>query len=102
MTDTPETVVITAERLKQLEEAEMRLSSVEEKLKKRNHHNVENVRQYDIENPGRSSERSKKCKERNREAYNARRRELYKQRKLAVGTAILPDRVASDASDATT
>lgn len=87
MTDTPETVVITAERLKQLEEAEMRLSSVEEKLKKRNHQSIDRLNAYNKAHPEKAAERVKRYKDKDRAEYNAKRREQYHQRKIAVLTA---------------
>jgi hypothetical protein len=83
MTDTPETVVITAERLKQLEEAEMRLTN-------KNKRAVERLHKYNKEHPEKVAERVKRHVERDREAYNARRRELYRLKKEAKETADSP------------
>ena len=80
-----EMVTITAERFRQLEEAEALLAEAQERLKKRNNNNIERLRAYIQENPEKAKERavekSKRYKEKNREAYNARRRELYKIKK---------------------
>jgi len=80
-----EMVTITAERFRQLEEAEALLAEAQERLKKRNNNNIERLRAYIQENPEKAkekaTERSKRYQAKNREAYNARRRELYKARK---------------------
>lgn len=74
-----EMVTITAERFRQLEEAEALLAEAQERLKKRNNNNIERLRAYIQENPEKAkekaTERQKKYVEKNREAYNAKRRE---------------------------
>jgi hypothetical protein len=74
-------VLISAERLKELEEAESRLSHVEEKLKKRRNNNVERINAYNKAHPEKNAERVQRYKDKDREAYNARRRELRKIKK---------------------
>lgn len=79
-------VLISAERLKELEDAESRLSHVEEKLKNKRNNNVERINAYNKAHPEKVVERVKRYQERNREAYNARQRELRKikrEQKLA-------------------
>jgi LPS sulfotransferase NodH len=78
-----ETVTISVHRLKELEQAAALLVTVQEKLNKRMNNSVERMNAYNKENPRKAAERSKKCKAENREAYNARRRELYHLRRGA-------------------
>jgi hypothetical protein len=83
-----ETVTITKERLQELEAAEAAAATIpilKEKLKKANHSDIEKLKKYDKAHPEKAAERSKRCKERNHEAYLARRRELYHQKKAALG-----------------
>ena len=69
------------------------------RLAKRTHHNIESLKAYDAANPGKAAARSKKHKETHREEYNARRRELYRQKKEARAStaAVAGASVASDA-----
>lgn len=62
-------------------ELEATVAELTARLAKRNHYNLESLRAYDKAHPERASERSKRSKERNREAYNARRRELRRLKK---------------------
>ena len=77
-------VTITAARLQELESTVLVLK---EKLKKANHCDIDKINAYNKAHPEKAAERSKRCKERNREAYNARRRELYRLKKEADSTA---------------
>ena len=80
MADNVPMVTITAARLAELEAAE-------ERLAKRNHSNIERLRAYTKANPFKATdatERSMKWYARNREEYNAKRRE---KRRLAKGSA---------------
>lgn len=81
-----ETVTITKERLQELEAAAATIPILKEKLKKANHSDIEKLKKYDKAHPEKAAERSKRCKERNHEAYLARRRELYHQKRAAVGS----------------
>ena len=78
-----ETVTISVERLKELEAAAAALPILKEKLKKANHCDIEKLNNYNKAHPEKAAERSKRSKERNREAYLARRRELYRLKKEA-------------------
>ena len=78
-------VTITAARLAELEAAEARLA-------KRNHSNIERLKAYREANPNReeapSNERVKRWYERNREEYNAKRREKRRQAKETAAVAV--------------
>lgn len=80
MESTEPMVTIPARRLAELEAAEARLT-------KRNHSNIERLKAYKEANPNReespSNERVKRWYERNREEYNAKRREKRRQAKEA-------------------
>lgn len=67
-------VLISAERLKELEEAEMRLTN-------KNKRSVERLQKYNKEHPEKVAERVKRYVDKNRASYNARRRELYRLKK---------------------
>jgi len=81
-----ETVTISIDRLKELEAAAEKLPILKEKLKKRNQrsNNIERLNAYYETHPNNSTERSKRSREKNREAYNARRRELYRLKRGAI------------------
>jgi len=76
-----ETVTISAARLQELEAAAAAVPILKEKLKKANHSDPARLKAYDKAHPEKAAERSKRCKDKNREAYNARRRELYRLKK---------------------
>jgi len=79
-------VVITPERLRELETAAAEVVILREKLNKRNPKNIEKLRAYDAAHPERAAERSKLSKQRHREEYNAKQRErrrLAKEQKAA-------------------
>jgi hypothetical protein len=80
-------VTISAERLKELEAAAAAIPILKEKLKKANHCDIDKINAYNKAHPEKAAERSKRCKEKNREAYNARRRELYRLKKEGGSTA---------------
>lgn len=79
---TTEMVTIPAARLAELE---TEVTTLKERVKKLNHNTLDRLNKYYTENPteaaARAAERSKKCKATNRDAYNARRRELYRMKK---------------------
>ena len=50
---------------------------------RRNKKTLEALRKYDEANPKAAQERAKKYKDKDREAYNERRRELYRMKKEA-------------------
>lgn len=85
MTDEP--VTISAARLRELEAAAAALPVVAAKLAKRAHNDIAKLRAYDTAHPEKALERSKRYKERNNDAYLARRRELYHLRKAAAAAA---------------
>jgi len=78
MTDT---VTISVERLKELED-------LEAKVKAKNAEDTKRLIEYDKTHPGKAAERSKRCKERNHEAYLARRRELYRLKRAGATTPV--------------
>jgi hypothetical protein len=80
-------VTISVERLKELEAAAAAIPVLKEKLKKANHCDIDKINAYNKAHPEKAAERSKRCKEKNREAYNARRRELYRLKKEGGGAA---------------
>ena len=81
-----DTVTITKERLQELEAAAATIPILKEKLKKANHSDVDRINAYNKAHPEKVAARVKRYVEQNREAYNARRRELYHQKRAAVGS----------------
>lgn len=81
-----ETVTISVARLQELEAAAAAAATLKERLKKANHCDPERLKAYNKAHPEKAAERSKRYKERNREAYNARRRELRRLKKEAAAT----------------
>ena len=73
-------VTITLERLKELEKYEA-------KVKAKNAKDTIRLMEYDKAHPEKVLERAKKYQDKNREAYNARRRELRKLKKEAAEAA---------------
>ena len=71
-----EMVTITLERLQELEK-------YESKIKAKNAKDTIRLMEYDKAHPEKVLERAKKYQDKNREAYNARRRELRKLKKEA-------------------
>jgi hypothetical protein len=69
-----EMVTITLERLQELEKYEA-------KIKAKNAKDTIRLMEYDKAHPEKVLERAKKYQDKNREAYNARRRELRKLKK---------------------
>jgi hypothetical protein len=82
-----ETVTISAARLQELEAAAAAVPILKEKLKKANHCDIDKINAYNKAHPEKAAERSKRCKEKNRDAYNTRRRELYRLKKADGYTA---------------
>ena len=76
-------VTISAERLKELEAAAAAIPILKEKLKKANHCDIDKINAYNKAHPEKVLERVKRYQEKNRDAYNARRRELRKLKKEA-------------------
>ena len=58
-------------------------AALKARLAKRTHHNIASLREYDIAHPEKRVERARRYKEKNRDAYNARRRELRRLKKEA-------------------
>lgn len=71
-----ETVTITLERLHELEKYEAR-------IKAKNAKDTIRLAEYDKAHPEKVLERTKRYKDKDRDAYNARRRELRKLKKEA-------------------
>lgn len=84
MAEPTELVTIPAARLAELE---AQVAALSEKLTKRNHSNLERLKAFKEANPEKAAAAStasaKRYKERNREAYNARRRELRRLKREA-------------------
>lgn len=78
-----EMVSITLERLKELEKYEA-------KIKAKNAKDTIRLMEYDKAHPERVLERAKKYQDKNRDAYNARRRELRKLKREAEAAAKSP------------
>lgn len=82
-------VTITAARLAELEQ---QVTDLQARLAKRNHSNLERLRAYKEANPNReeapSNDRVKRWYERNREEYNAKRREKRRQAREAATTVM--------------
>lgn len=79
---TPPTVTIPATHLAALE---AEIASLKARLAKRTHHNISSLREYDATHPEKNAERVRRHREKNRDAYNARRREQRRLKKAAVG-----------------
>ena len=94
--DATEMVTISAARLAELE---IEVATLKGRVKKLNHNTLDRLNKYYSENPAeaadRAAERSKKCKAANRDAYNARRRELYRLKKEAAAAAKVADVVTA-------
>jgi len=75
-----DTVTITVERLKELEKYEAR-------IKAKNAKDTIRLMEYDKAHPEKVLERTKRYKDKDRDAYNARRRELRKLKKEAAAEA---------------
>lgn len=82
-----------AERIAELE---AQVADLTARLAKRSHCNLEKLKAYKEANPEKakesSSRSSKKHREANRDAYNARRRELYRQKKDASEVTAVTER----------
>jgi hypothetical protein len=85
-----ETVTITVERLKELEAAAAAVPILREKLKKANHSDPARVNAYNKAHPEKALERVKRHIEKDRDAYNARRRERRRLAKEAAAGLITP------------
>ena len=79
-----ETVTISAARLQELEAAAAAVPILKEKLKKANHSDPARVNAYNKAHPEKVLERVKRHIEKDRDAYNARRRERRRLAKEAV------------------
>jgi hypothetical protein len=80
-------VTITAERLKELEAAAAAVPILKEKLKKANHSDPDRINAYNKAHPEKVLERVKRHIEKDRDAYNARRRERRRLAKEAAAAA---------------
>jgi hypothetical protein len=78
-----ETVTITLERLHELEKYETR-------IKAKNAKDTIRLAEYDKAHPEKVLERTKRYKDKDRDAYNARRRELRRLKKEAEAAAKTP------------
>jgi hypothetical protein len=85
-----EMVTISAARLAELEALVDINAKMKEKLLKYNHSSIERLKKYKETHPDTTRDRSQKYRERDREAYNARRRELRRLKKEAA-VATTPD-----------
>ena len=80
-----ETVTISAARLQELEAAAAAVPILKEKLKKANHCDIDKINAYNKAHPEKVLERVKRHIEKDRDAYNARRRERRRLAKEATG-----------------
>jgi len=80
-------VTITAGRLKELEAAAAAVPILKEKLKKANHSDPDRINAYNKAHPEKVLERVKRHIEKDRDAYNARRRERRRLAKEAAAAA---------------
>lgn len=87
MTDT---VTISVERLKELEAAAAALPILKEKLKKANHSDPKRINAYNKAHPEKVLEKVLRYQNKDRDAYNARRRELRRLKKEAAAAATNP------------
>jgi patatin-like phospholipase/acyl hydrolase len=90
-----EMITIPAARLAELE---AEITTLKERLAKRSHYNISNLREYDAAHPEKKRESTKKYKAAHREEINARRRELYRLKKVAAAGGGTPGH--TDASTA--
>lgn len=79
-----EMVLISAARLAELE---AEIVSLKERVAKRAHYNISNLREYDAAHPEKKREATKKYKAEHRTEINARRRELYRLKKTAAAAS---------------
>jgi hypothetical protein len=80
----PGNVIVSAERLAELERLERELPTIIAKAKEEAHkERFDKLRERDKENPEEHTKRTMKWYEKNREEINARRREEYKKKKEA-------------------
>ena len=87
-TEAPANVIITAERLAELERLEKEIPTIIEKAKEEaNQERFLKLREHDKENPEKHSKRTLKWYETHKEEINARRREKYKQKKAAAASS---------------
>ena len=82
-----ELVTITAARLQELEAAAAAVLVLKEKLKKANHSDPARVNAYNKAHPEKAAERVRRHIEKDRDAYNARRRERRRLAKEAAAAA---------------
>lgn len=82
-----EMVMISAARLAELESLIEINAEMKKKLLKFNHSSIERLRKYREEHPDNKRDRSQRYREKDREAYNARRRELRRLKKEAAAAA---------------
>lgn len=90
-TDAGPYVTIPAARLAELEAT---IAELREKLKKANHSDPTRLKAYNDAHPEKVKERVRKWQEKNREAYNARRRELRRLKREAAAAAKSPEGVS--------
>ncbi len=76
-----EMVLVSAARLRELEE----LAAKGKKLTEKQKTTLEELRAYDKDHPTEAKERKNRYINKNREAYNARRRERYRQKRAGAG-----------------
>ena len=68
---------------KRIAELEAEVAELKARLEKRMNNNLERLEAYNKAHPEKNLERVKRWQEKNRDAYNARRRALYQQKKEA-------------------
>jgi len=74
---------------KRIAELEAEVAELKARLEKRMNNNLERLREYRKANPEKVTKATKLWKETHRDAYNARRRELYQQKKAAVSPEVV-------------
>jgi len=95
MADT-ETVLISVTRLKELEAAAAAIPILKEKLMKANHCDTERLNAYNKAHPEKNAERVKRHIEKDRDAYNAKRRERRRlKREAAEAKEVETDKAAN-------
>ena len=84
-------VIVSAERLAELERLERELPTIIAKAKEEaNKERFDKLHQRDKENPGAACQRALKYYEQHKEEINAKRREKYKMKKAESKTAETP------------
>lgn len=93
---TEPTVTIPVARLTELETT---IADLQARLAKRTYNNLDRLNAYNKAHPEKVKERHKKWRTEHREEYNARRRELYRQKKATAASVVIEQPIGSPLSN---